>query len=160
MRSYELLRDVFKITSPKKVADDMNLSLSMIYKWAQPPETENGSGTINPLDRIDQLIQSTQDARMAQWISERAGGFHIENPEAKWPHPFYLIPATNKIVQEFAGLLSVIACAASDNHISADESVMIRKTWEQLKSVTEGFVQCCEEGNFGELKEELTGKKK
>ncbi len=156
MKSYELLRDVFKVTSPKKVADDMNLSLSMIYKWAQPPEAENGSGTINPLDRMEQLIQSTQDARVAQWVSERAGGFHIDNPESKWPHPFYLIPATNKVVQEFADLLSVVANAASDNHISGDEAATIRKTWERLKSVTEGFVQCCEEGNFGELKDEIT----
>jgi hypothetical protein len=27
----------------------------------------------------------------------------------------------------------------------------IRARWEELKTVTEGFVACCEEGNFGAL---------
>jgi hypothetical protein len=55
-------------------------------------------------------------------------------------------------VQEFADLLAVIATAANDNHISERESKTIRARWEDLKSVTEGFVRCCEEGNFGNLK--------
>ena len=49
----------------------------------------------------------------------------------------------------------VIATAAADNHISRKESKHIRARWEQLKSVTEGFVHCCEQGNFRELGEEL-----
>lgn len=154
MKSHELLREVFQEVGPKVVSDQMGLSLSMIYKWAQPTG-DNGSGTINPLDRIEELLQCTRDPRIAQWISERAGGFHIENPKAHWPHPFYLIPATNEVVQEFADLLSVVANAASDNHISRKEAVTIRRRWEQLKSVTEGFVCCCEEGNFRKLGQEL-----
>lgn len=154
MQSHELLREVFKETSPKQVADDLSLSLSMIYKWAQPSE-EGGSGALNPLDRIEQLLQCTKDERIAQWVAERAGGFYIENPEAHWPHPFFLIPATNEVVQEFADLLSVVAMAASDNHISRKESETIRGRWEKLKSLTEGFVQCCEQGNFRKLGEAL-----
>ncbi len=154
MQSHELLREVFQNISPKQVADELGLSLSMIYKWAQPTG-ETGSGTLNPLDRVAQLLECTKDDRIAQWVSERAGGFFIENPEAHWPHPFYLVPATNEVVQEFADLLSVIATAAADNHISKKESKHIRARWEQLKSVTEGFVHCCEQGNFRELGEEL-----
>ena len=121
MKSHELLREVFKETSPKQVSDDMNLSLSMIYKWAEET-SETGSGAINPLDRIEQLIQSTKDPRIAEWICERAGGFFIRDPEANWPHPYSLIPATNQILQDFADLLAVIAHAASDNHISKAEA--------------------------------------
>ena len=69
------------------------------------------------------------------------------------PHPSYLIPATNEIVQEFADLLAVIAIAASDNQITQKEAERIRARWEELKSVTETFVACCEEGNFSSLKE-------
>ena len=37
MHSYELLREVFDKKAPKQVAADLNLSLSMVYKWAEPP---------------------------------------------------------------------------------------------------------------------------
>lgn len=152
MQSHELLREVLQKSSAKQVAADLGLSLSMIYKWAEPDEG-GGSGSVNPLDRIDQLIRSTNDRRLVQWVCERAGGFFILNPKKNNPHPDYLIPATNEIVQEFADLLSVIAVAAADNEITAKEAKSIRARWEELKSVTEGFVACCEDGNFSTLKD-------
>src|SRR5499425_2981774 len=109
MQSHELLREVFQKTSAKQVAADLGLSLSMIYKWAEPDEGD-GSGTANPLDRIEALLRSTNE-----------------------PRPDYLIPATNEIVQEFADLLAVIATAASDNQISPKEAKTIRARWEELK---------------------------
>lgn len=125
----------------------------MIYKWAEPPDPAAGSGSTNPLDRIDALLNCTQDRRLVQWICQRAGGFFILNPKTNKAHPSYLIPATNEIVQEFADLLAVIATAAADNQITSTESKEIRARWEELKSVTEGFVACCEEGNFRPLKD-------
>jgi hypothetical protein len=151
MQSHELLRQVLEDATVKKVAADLGLSASLIYKWAEPA-TETGSGTVNPLDRIEGLIRSTGDERIVQWIAQRAGGFFIRNPKSAWPHPHFLVPATNRIVQEFADLLAVIASAANDNLISEKEARSIRARWEDLKSVTEGFVRCCEEGNFANLK--------
>ncbi len=151
MQSHELLREVFQKCSAKQVAGDLGLSLSMIYKWAEPDDG-TGSGAANPLDRIEALVRCSEDTRIVQWVCERAGGFFITNPKATWPHPHFLIPATNQIVQEFADLLSVIATAAGDDHISKQEAKTIRARWEELKSVTEGFVRCCEEGNFAPLK--------
>ena len=151
MQSHELLREVFQKTSAKQVAADLSLSLSMIYKWAEP-EDGSGSGAANPLDRIDALMRCTKDVRLVQWLCQRAGGFFILNPKTTKPHPDYLIPATNEIVQEFADLLAVIATAAADNQITDKESKDIRARWEELKSVTERFVACCEEGSFGKLK--------
>jgi hypothetical protein len=153
MHSHELLREVFQDTSPKQVAADLGLSLSLIYKWAEPADEVTSSGSANPLDRIERLLQSTGDRRLVQWICGRAGGFFIANPKTTKRHPEFLIPATNQIVQEFADLLSVIAAAAADNQINAKEAETIRARWEDLKSVTEGFVACCEEGNFAPLKE-------
>ena len=40
------------------------------------------------------------------------------------------MPATNLIVQEFADLLSVVACAATDNHVNEAEAARIRKRWK------------------------------
>jgi len=152
MQSHELLREVLQQTSAKQVAADLGLSLSMIYKWAEPDEGD-GSGAANPLDRIEALLRSTGDKRIVQWLCQRAGGFFILNPKSTKPHPDYLIPATNEIVQEFADLLSVIAFAAADNRITQKEAESIRGRWEELKSVTEEFVVCCEQGNFAALKE-------
>ncbi len=152
MQSHELLREVFQKTSAKQVAADLGLSLSMIYKWAEPDEGD-GSGSVNPLDRVEALIRSTNDPRLVQWICQRAGGFFIVNPKSLKPHPDYLIPATNEILQEFADLLAVIAVAAADNQITPPEAMKIRARWEELKTVTETFVACCEEGNFSALKE-------
>jgi len=151
MHSHELLREVFSKSSVKQVAADLHLSLSMVYKWAEPDEG-SGSGATNPLDRLETLVRTTNDTRIVQWICERAGGFFIQNPVTHWPHPHFLIPATNQVVQEFADLLAVVAAAAGDNRISPEESKKIRARWEELKSATEGFVRCCEEGNFAHLK--------
>jgi hypothetical protein len=153
MQSHELLREVFQTCSPKQVAAELGLSVSMIYKWAEPPDPAAGSGSTNPLDRIEALLGCTKDRRLVQWICQRAGGFFILNPKTNKPHPSYLIPATNEIVQEFADLLEVIASAAADNQITETESKQIRARWEELKSVTEGFVACCELGNFRPMKE-------
>ncbi len=150
MESHELLREVFDRKTPKEISADLDLSTSMIYKWTQPRAGE-GSGIENPLDRIEALYQSTGDHRLVQWICQRAGGFFIRNPRNA-PHPHFLIPATNQIVQDFADLLQVIAAAAADNQITAAESKQIRARWEELKTVTEGFVACCEAGNFNPLK--------
>jgi hypothetical protein len=152
MQSYEMLKEVLKKTSAKQISADMGLSLSLIYKWAEPPEDGTGSGANNPLDRIEQLLRITGDPRIAQWVCERAGGFFITNPKNR-PHDYSLIPSTNNIVQEFADMLGVIALAAADNQISPSEAKAIRQRWEDLKSVTEGFVHHCEQGNFAVLKQ-------
>src|SRR5215470_14196955 len=102
MHSYELLREVFQQTSAKQVASELGLSLSMIYKWAEPPDEAAGSGTSNPLDRIEALLRCSGDPRIVQWICQRSGGFFIKNPKTHNPHPEFLIPATNEIIQEFA----------------------------------------------------------
>jgi hypothetical protein len=151
MKSHELLREVFDSCSPKQVATDLGLSLSMVYKWAEPA---GESGAANPLDRIEGLLKSTQDQRIVQWVCERAGGFFIPNPNVARQRSFAVLPATNRIVQEFADMLAVIASAALDNSISPTEAEKIRSRWEDLKSVTEGFVRCCEQGEFGPLRVE------
>ncbi|MGA2445964.1 MAG: phage regulatory CII family protein [Opitutaceae bacterium] len=155
MQSHELLKDILQKISAKQISAEMGLSLSLIYKWAEP--AAEGSGAANPLDRIEQLLKLTGDRRLAQWVCERAGGFFINNPRAK-SHPVQLIPATNSIVQEFADMLAVIAAAATDNTITKPEAKDIRGRWEELKSVTEGFVQCCEAGNFGPVHQHLAAR--
>lgn len=148
MESHEILREAFQQTSPKEIAAEMGLSLSLVYKWAQPGEGK-GSGVDNPLDRVIQLVRLTQNPRLLEWLCQKAGGYYVRNPSYQGcddePDVF---PATNEIIQEFADLLESITTAAGDRTISVRESEKIRQQWDELKAFTEGFVRCCEEGNF------------
>lgn len=120
MESHEVIREVLKKTSAKQIASDLQLSLSLIYKWAELPEGD-AAGANNPLDRVGQLIRSTKDVRIAQWVAEQAGGFYIRNPENLPPNQ-PLVPLTNGIVQEFADMLATIAISSSDSVITKDEA--------------------------------------
>lgn len=150
MHSHEVMREVLKKTSAKQIAADMGLSLSLIYKWAEPPEDETGSGASSPLDRVGQLIRITHDALIAQWVCEQADGFFIRNPHTEPATD--TLRATNDIVQEFADMLATIATASADHTITKDEAKVIRRRWEELKSVTEGFVKAAEGGSYGPAK--------
>ncbi|MES2697476.1 MAG: phage regulatory CII family protein [Verrucomicrobiota bacterium] len=152
MHSHEVMREVLKKTSAKQIAADMGLSLSLIYKWAEPPEDDSGSGASSPLDRVGQLIRITGDARVAQWVCEQADGFYIRNPHVEPTSD--TLRATNDIVQEFADMLATIATASADHVITKDEAKTIRRRWEELKSVTEGFVKAAEAGTYGPKEEQ------
>ena len=153
MESHEVIREVLKKTSAKQIASDLQLSLSLIYKWAELPEGD-AAGANNPLDRVGQLIRSTKDVRIAQWVAAQAGGFYIRNPENLPPNQS-LVPLTNGIVQEFADMLATIAISSSDSVITKEEAKKIRARWEELKSVTEGFVHAAEDGTFTPAKPEV-----
>ncbi len=150
MESHDVIRKAFKQCGPKEVAAEMGLSLSLVYKWAQP-NTDTGSGSRNPLDRVNQLRALTDDTGLVQWLCEQAGGYFVRNPKSFCEQGFEVVPATNEIVQQFADLLATISKAALDNSITDDESEEIRNVWEQLKCFTEGFVRCCEEGDFEQI---------
>jgi hypothetical protein len=146
MKSHELLREVFSDCNPKQIAEDLGLSLSMIYKWAEP-SGEGLSGTPNPLDRVAALMSSTGRTDIAHWVCQQAGGFFVKNPsEHIAPRP--LLEVTHTLVQEVAEVLSVVSSAAIDNRISESEAKAIRRRWEKLKSLTEAFVRACEAGDF------------
>jgi len=150
MESHEILREVFQKTSPKHAASELGLSLSMVYKWAEPPSDK--SGAANPLDRVAKLVRCSGDHRIVQWLCQQAGGFYIKNPKTGRPHPAFLVPAMNTVVQDFADLLAVMADSAHDNRITDEEAKYIRARWEELKSVAEEFVRSCEEGDFRNMK--------
>jgi transposase len=68
MESHDVLRLALEKSNPKEVAAAMGVSLSLVYKWAQPDD-KDGSGVPNPLDRIAQLFELTRDEHLIQWLS-------------------------------------------------------------------------------------------
>ena len=152
MKSYEVIKESCKKRGIKKVASDVGVSTSLLYKWSQPQEA-SGSGSKNPLDRMIHLIKAANDPQMIEWICEQAGGYFVRNPDTEEESHYEVMPATNEIVSQFSALLSEISDAAHDNTIADKESERIRKVWNALKSFTEGFVKCCEEGDFNNMLE-------
>ena len=155
MKSHQAIRRAFKETDVADVARQLNLSPSTLYKWAQPKGANTASGIPNPFDRTLALAQTTSDPRLIHWLCRQSGGFFVENPKSNATKYQRLVPATSRVVKQFADLLSLIAHAASDSEITDDEAKAIRSQWDNLKRVTEGFVCRCEEGNFQRLTQDL-----
>jgi transposase-like protein len=154
MDSQEILRNVIKKAGAKNIAATLGLSQSLVYKWTHG-ESALTDGVTNPLERIAQLFDLSQDEQLLQWLSQRAGGYFVRNPPSTCKKGFEVVPATQEIVQQFADLLGSISEAASDNTITEKEAALIRESWDELKRHTEGFVRCCEEGDFANLQEWL-----
>ncbi|MDF1852926.1 MAG: hypothetical protein P1U85_18960 [Verrucomicrobiales bacterium] len=156
MESHEVLKKAFESanTSPKEIASELGVSLSLVYKWAQP-NSETGSGSRNPLDRVEALLELTREPEIAEWLCQKAGGYFVRNPKSSCEQGYEVVPATHTIVQQFAGLLDVVSKAAQDNNIDPHESAEIRIVWDRLKAYCEGFVRCCEEGDFEQIQKDL-----
>ena len=154
MDSQDILRKVIKQVGAKEIASTLGVSSSLVYKWTQR-ERDSTDVLMNPLERIAQLFEMSGDEQLIQWLSQRAGGFFVRNPPSTCKKGFEVVPATQEIIQQFADLLGSISSAASDNAISEKEAGLIREAWDELKRHTEGFVKCCEEGDFANLQEWL-----
>ena len=151
MESHEVLRKVFEKVSPKAISAELGISLSLVYKWAEKPSVD-GSGSRNPLDRIATLMELSQDETIVEWLCQQAGGCFLRNPDSSCKQGFEVLPATHEIISQFSQMLSMISAAALDNSISSKEASEIRDSWDRLKSYAEGFVRCCEEGDFDQLR--------
>ena len=147
MESHEVLKHSFENTSPKAIAAELGVSLSLVYKWAQQ-QSDTGSGSRNPLDRLLQIIRLTGDTRIVEWLCHKCDGYFVRNPDSHCEEGFEVLPATSEIVDQFSKLLHRISESALDHSITPDEADSIRESWEKLKRYTEGFVRCCEEGDL------------
>lgn len=151
MESHEVISQAIdKNSNVKEVASHLGISSSLVYKWASG-EDYKGEGASNPIDRVLKLFEITEDERLIQWLCAKAGGVFVRNPPSKCIKGFEVVPATQEIVKRFADVLSAISKAAGDNHICEKEAAHIRTEWDDLKRYAEGFVRCCEEGDFENL---------
>lgn len=151
MESYEVLRQAFEAAGVKKVAAELKMSQSLVYKWCLPPETdtEDGSGTRNPLDRVREILRVTEDMGPLQWLCQGEGGFFVPNPVALASPDSEVLRSTQVILKEFSELLAEVSKSFdSDQAITTAEAKRIRTEWEQLKTRTEEFVVACEAGVF------------
>ncbi|OGF48231.1 MAG: hypothetical protein A2231_04300 [Candidatus Firestonebacteria bacterium RIFOXYA2_FULL_40_8] len=147
--SWEVLRKAIDSKGIKQISSDLKLSSSLLYKWCQPPVTEEdefSSGTINPLDRIKILYEKTDSPEIIQWVCECGGGFFIKNP--KTSKRDNILQDMQKIIREFSDVLDVTSESVKDKRITDEEAKKIRREWEHLKGLGESMVASCETKNY------------
>lgn len=145
--SAEALREAVKELGAKRVAAALGVSTSLVYKWCERPKNADGtsgSGALNPLDRLDTLIEVTGDDRPVRWLAENAHGFFVRNPSERRASGLGLLGQTQVIVKEFADLLKSLEDSLADGRIERAEAESIRHEWESLKSAGEMMVVSCE----------------
>ena len=147
MESHEVLKRALRKTSPKAVAAELGVSLSLVYKWAEKP-TDLGSGSRNPLDRLLQIIELSGDTGIVEWLCRHQGGHFVKDPDVSSHEVEHVLPATQEIIGQFSDLLNEISDAAEDHSICKVEAAEIRECWDKLKSYAEGFVRACEDGAY------------
>ncbi|MBX7208401.1 MAG: helix-turn-helix domain containing protein [Verrucomicrobiaceae bacterium] len=152
MNSHEVIRQAIKKSSAKQIAAALGVSQSLVYKWTESNPAGDGA-VANPLERVAQLFDLSGEDDLIQWLCQRAGGYFVRNPPSARKSGIEVVPATQKIVQQFADLLGTIGASAADSAITENEATLIRDVWDELKSHTEAFVKCCEQGDFAHLRE-------
>jgi len=143
------LRDTVKDVGVKKVASEMGLSTSLIYKWCEPSEGETAAGADNPLDRIAKLCSVTGSVLPIIWLCQRVDGFLVENPDVNKQGQIPVLNATKTILREFSEVLEAVTESVTDSHVDEKEAKRIRAEWEELKREGEQFVVACERGIYG-----------
>ena len=77
MQSHEVLREVLKQTSAKQIAADMAPSLSLIYKWAEPPEDDSGSGASSAMHNMGASMVRKRAAALSRFESMAVCGVAV-----------------------------------------------------------------------------------
>lgn len=153
MQSWDVLRAAIDRIGVKAVAARLKVSTALVYKWCQPQASDDsdGSGARNPLDRIADIVDATDDPEIINWLCNAAGGFYVENPEFNpIEAELELLNTTHRMVQDFGGLLSEVSRSVeNDGLILPDEAERIRIAWERLKTQAESFTVACERGHYG-----------
>lgn len=151
MKSHEVMKKAVTNVGAKSVASDMNLSASLIYKWCEPKEGPDAGGADNPLDRVAKIYELTGDTGPLSWLCQQADGFYVKNPEPpeEQENVLHILPTTRTILREFSELLDAVSESVEDDgRIDSEEAERIRAKWEDLKSISEGFVVACEKGQY------------
>lgn len=145
--SWKVLKQAVNRKGAKEIAQSLRISLPLLYKWCQEKATKDNdrNGSLNPLDRVKTLIESTGDPEILQWLCQGAGGFFTKNPQEKDPiHP---LEDAQRILKEFSDLLGALSKAVADSQINPGEAKSIRKEWEDVKIQGEGLARAYEQSS-------------
>jgi hypothetical protein len=161
--THKILKQAVDRAGPKRVARALDVSLSLVYKWTQPPRTKknpSASGARNPLDKLVTIFHLSDDLEMVQFLCRIARGYYTANPKLKGRVGQSFVTATVTALNEFADLMQLAEKSLTDDgRIDEDESKKLRKNWDHLKGRLEHFIVGCEEGVYDLDKDDDDSKK-
>jgi hypothetical protein len=150
--THKILKQAVDRAGPKRVARAMDVSLSLVYKWTQPPRTKknpSGSGARNPLDKLVTIFHLSEDIELIQFLCRIARGYYTSNPGMSGAAGHSFVTATVSALNDFADLMHMAEKSlTNDGQIDDDEAKKLRKNWDRLKGRLEHFIVGCEEGAY------------
>jgi len=149
MDSHIIVKELLKKVPAKHVAQELGVSLSLVYKWAEAPIV--GSGTSNPLDRIEVLTRLADDMAPLEWLCSRFEGSFVRQPADE-------VISAEDFVHRFSGILielghvlaELSSSSAATDKVSPAKTREVRKRWEKTKSTIESFLKTAEKGHFSQ----------
>lgn len=156
--THKILKQAVDRAGPKRVSRALDVSLSLVYKWTQPPRTKatpTASGARNPLDKLITIFHLSQDLELIHFLCRVARGYYTANPDYLSNAPPSFVSATVSALNDFADLMHhAEKSLTNDGMIDDDESKKLRVMWDKLKGRLEHFIVGCEEGRFNTTSDE------
>ena len=150
--THRILKQAVDRAGPKRVARALDVSLSLVYKWTQPPRTKknpSASGARNPLDKLVTIFHLSDDLEMVQFLCRIARGYYTANPKLAGKAGHSFVTATVTALNDFADLMQLAEKSLTDDgRIDDNEAKKLRKNWDRLKGRLEHFIVGCEEGAY------------
>lgn len=150
--THRILKQAVDRAGPKRVSRALDVSLSLVYKWTQPPRTKKNpgaSGARNPLDKLVTIFHLSEDIELIQFLCRIARGYYTSNPHLEGKTGSSFVTATVSALNDFADLMHMAEKSLTDDgRIDEDEAKKLRKHWDRLKGRLEHFIVACEEGAY------------
>ena len=150
--THRILKQAVDRAGPKRVARSLDVSLSLVYKWTQPPRTKKdpaASGARNPLDKLVTIFHLSEDIELVQFLCRIARGYYTSNPMLNSKAGSSFVTATVTALNDFADLMQMAEKSLTDDgEIDEGEAKKLRKNWDRLKGRLEHFIVSCEEGAY------------
>lgn len=124
----------------RKHAKRLGLSISMVHKWQEPHSDFTDSGARNPLDRIEQIIETSislggsENDSLAPlfYLSGRFGFSCIKLMDTKPPSAKKLQMELVRTIEEFGKLMTEAAGDLEDGKIDPTEAKRIKEKGNQV----------------------------
>jgi hypothetical protein len=161
--THRILKQAVDRAGPKRISRALDVSLSLVYKWTQPPRTKKNpgaSGARNPLDKLVTIFHLSEDIELVQFLCRVARGYYTTNPAQQGRAGHSFVTATVTALNDFADLMQMAEKSLTDDgKIDEEEARKLRKNWDRLKGRLEHFIVSCEEGAYDMSRPKGSGKR-
>lgn len=141
MKSYEVLRRMFKKVGCKNIAWELKLSLSLIHQWAQ--------GTVrNPLDVVARLMDFPGGQALLDWLCRRKGGYFVKFQSLKVWRKLTLAKAAGAVVTSAGKFTTLLGLAVSAGKVTPEMEAKLKAAWQELLTEGGSFMAALKQGAF------------